>query len=74
MNKSSPLFSKRNAIKGQITAGTMALIGFGMFLGAFIQGESLTGTAFSLAWALFSIGISITLFWSVIHLRLARKR
>ncbi len=74
MNKSSPFRDQRKVLQGQVTAGAMALIGFGMFLGAFLQGESLTGTAFNLAWVLLSTGITITLFWSVVYLRLARRR
>jgi hypothetical protein len=52
----------------------MALIGFGMYLGAFLQGEALTGTAFNLAWSLLSVGTLISVFWLVMYLRLARKK
>jgi hypothetical protein len=74
MNKSSPFSDKRKVLLGQVTAGAMALIGFGMFLGAFLQGEPLTGTAFNLAWVLLSVGFSLAVVWSVLYLLLARKR
>jgi hypothetical protein len=74
MNTSSPFGSKRKALQGLVGAGAMALIGFGMYLGAFLQGEALTGTAFNLAWSLLSVGTLISVFWLVMYLRLARKK
>ncbi len=60
----------RKAVRALAFSSAMALIGFGMSLGALLEGEALTGPAFYLAWSLLSVGFLLAVVWSVVYLRL----